>query len=37
MLTIGEYLNDVRSARAGVLELKPLLEKGTSGYELVRV
>lgn len=37
MLTIGQYLNDVRSARAGILELKPLLEKGTSGYEQVRV
>jgi len=37
MLTIGQYLNDVRDARAGVLTLPPLLETGTPGFEKVRV
>eukprot|EP00967_Tisochrysis_lutea_P109064 scaffold169390_cov31-Tisochrysis_lutea.AAC.5 len=37
LLTIGEYLNDIRSARAGVLGLTPLLETGQQGYERARV
>lgn len=38
MLTAGEWLNDIKAAKLGLAELKPLLEQNDdSGYEAVRI